>query len=321
MPGKGQTATRHKRLMEIGRESLSLARLAEAHFDALAILEEAGRTPDSNAIYGVWASEIKGQPLQIVGEGKGSCIVGAKIFCTGAGIIDRALITVGQPDPILIDVNLVAFPDKLDIDLLEWQVSAFQQTRTATVRFLKLQFEPEDLVDDPGWYLRRPGFWHGACGPASCWAGGALGLYDYAISQPRSDPHTLAHLGGLQASVWALQTYLTASGDEIDSDPLTVDARISGPLRSDIWWSRGAPKYFSDWGERTARIRLLWRGPFLNATRNYNCIFASAMQNATSSLLARKSEMATACDVGPFLSQKHEQSDCSCTHDDGTQPP
>ena len=84
--------------------------------------------------------------------------------------------------------------------------------------------------------------------------------------------------GGLQASVWALQTYLTASGDEIDSDPLTVDARISGPLWSDIWRSRGAPKYFSDWGERTARIRLLWRGPFLNATRNYNCIFASAMQ-------------------------------------------
>ena len=220
VPGRGQTATRHKRLMEIGRESLSLARLAEAHFDALAILEEAGRTPDSNAIYGVWASEIKGQPLQIVGEGEGSFIVGAKMFCTGAGIIDRALITVGQANPLLIDVNLAAFSEKLDIDLSDWLVGAFQQTRTATVRFLKLQFEPEDVVGDPGWYLRRPGFWHGACGPASCWAGGALGLYDYAISQVRSDPHTLAHLGGLKASVWALQTYLTASGDEIDSDPL-----------------------------------------------------------------------------------------------------
>jgi hypothetical protein len=42
LPGAGNTAERHSRLMQIGREDLSLAKLAEAHWDAVAILAEAG---------------------------------------------------------------------------------------------------------------------------------------------------------------------------------------------------------------------------------------------------------------------------------------
>lgn len=203
-----------------GHENLSLARLAEAHFDALAILAEADRTPDANVLYGVWASERKGEPLRIVSEAEGSHILGVKMFCTGAGIIDRALITVGQPDPILIDLDLAVFADKLKVDLSDWKVNAFRETRTATVRFLKLPFERENVIGDSGWYLRRPGFSHGACGSASCWAGGSVGLFDYAITQSRCDPHTLAHLGAIKASAWALQAYLTTAGHEIDADPL-----------------------------------------------------------------------------------------------------
>jgi hypothetical protein len=64
--------------------------------------------------------------------------------------------------------------------------------------------------------LNRLGFWHGACGPAACWAGGAVGLVDYASIQHRDDPHTMAHLGAMMASTWALHRYLEAAGDEID---------------------------------------------------------------------------------------------------------
>ena len=45
LPGKGNTAERHRRLFKIGREDLSLAKLAEGHWDALAILAENGREP------------------------------------------------------------------------------------------------------------------------------------------------------------------------------------------------------------------------------------------------------------------------------------
>lgn len=55
LPGSGQTPLRHARLMDLGRQNLPLARLAEAHFDAVAILAEAHRQPENGALYGVWA--------------------------------------------------------------------------------------------------------------------------------------------------------------------------------------------------------------------------------------------------------------------------
>jgi hypothetical protein len=39
------------------------------------------------------------------------------------------------------------------------------------------------------WYLTRPGFWHGALGPAACWAGGAIGLIDAVCTLNKRDPH------------------------------------------------------------------------------------------------------------------------------------
>ena len=60
-PGDGSTALRHAALLSIARTDVSLARLAEAHADAVAILTDAGRTPVQNALYGVWASESPDQ--------------------------------------------------------------------------------------------------------------------------------------------------------------------------------------------------------------------------------------------------------------------
>jgi hypothetical protein len=37
------------------------------------------------------------------------------------------------------------------------------------------------------------------------------------MSQSRHDPHTLAHLGAMHASVWALASYLDSAGREIDA--------------------------------------------------------------------------------------------------------
>jgi hypothetical protein len=47
-PGAGATPERHRRLFEVGRVDLSLARLAEAHWDAVAILGEDGRQAQPN---------------------------------------------------------------------------------------------------------------------------------------------------------------------------------------------------------------------------------------------------------------------------------
>lgn len=218
LPAHGATAQRHAFLFELGRRDLSLARLAEAHWDAIAILAEAGRDAQPGMVYGVWASEITGKSVTLVD----GVLHGTKAFCSGAGLIDRALVTVTQPRPQLIDLDLR--DPRLQFDGTAWQTQAFADTGTATVTFDGVEATPESFVGPEGFYLKRLGFWHGACGPACCWAGGAVGLVDWANHQTRNDPHTLAHLGAMNASAWALQAFLTATGDEIDRIPHDLEA-------------------------------------------------------------------------------------------------
>src|ERR1700748_2769147 len=64
-PGAGKTLERHLALFGVARADLALARLAEAHVDAMAILAEAGREAGSGELYGVWASDGPHSRLEI----------------------------------------------------------------------------------------------------------------------------------------------------------------------------------------------------------------------------------------------------------------
>ena len=224
LPASGHTWKRFDRLVEFGKEDLSLARLAEAHFDAVAILAEAGRGPRIGAIYGVWASEIPGNALTLTESKDGFLISGTKMFCSGAGVIDHALVTVAAPDPYLVDVDLRLDPEKLEIETGVWKASAFSLTNTTTIRFNRYPVSKSGVLCGRGWYLSRAGFWHGAIGPACCWVGGADALLAYARRQSRSDAHTLAHLGAMHALQWAMRSCLATAGREIDASPADVGA-------------------------------------------------------------------------------------------------
>jgi alkylation response protein AidB-like acyl-CoA dehydrogenase len=220
LPGGGRTAERHRRLFEVGREDLSLARLVEGHWDALAILAEARREAEIGAIYGVWAAEAADKLLQM----DGLSVSGKKPFCSGAGIVDRALVTVKEPEARLVDIDLRGRNETVSFDETGWNTSAFTETKTSTVTFHLVAVKETDLVGNTGYYLERPGFWHGACGPAACWAGGAAGLLDWAANQKRGDPHTLAHLGAMKAAIWSTQACLQTAGREIDATWNNIDA-------------------------------------------------------------------------------------------------
>ncbi|WP_446741976.1 hypothetical protein [Silvibacterium acidisoli] len=185
----------------------------------MAILAAAGRLSTDNAVYGVWASEIQGKGIELHRTREGLVVKGSKMFCSGASLIDKALVTATIPDHQLIVVDLRASAHTIAIDDRDWKVRAFQETKTATVRFKNTPISETDIIGTPGWYLKRPGFWHGACGPAACWAGGAEGLMDYALQPNRRDSHTLAHLGAMQAGVWAMKSFLESAGRQIDERP------------------------------------------------------------------------------------------------------
>ena len=216
-PGAGNTPERHRRIFAAGREDLSLAKLAEAHWDAVAILREAGREPAAGSRYAVWASEIPGFELQLMDGASGLTISGTKEFCSGAGLVDRALLTAGPRGACMVEVDLHAMRGSIDIDGSNWKVDAFRLTQTSAVTFH--DYPVDAVLGDENWYVERPGFWQGACGPAAAWAGGAAGLADYAMSTRRDDPHTRAHLGAMQANVWATECLLQVAGDAFDREP------------------------------------------------------------------------------------------------------
>jgi hypothetical protein len=224
LPASGRTAERLRLIAETAREDLSLAKLAEAHWDAVAILAEAGRAPDPDALYAVWASEIPGQALSLKSAGDGYELNGSKPFCSGIGIVDRALVTVGFPQHLLVEVNLRGDEERVSVNLETWKVDAFRATQTGAITFSDVRVSRDAPVGPVGWYLDRPGFWHGACGPAACWAGGVDGLLDFALAGKRDDPHTLAHLGAMQANVWGMYCLLKQAGEEIDAAPCDAKA-------------------------------------------------------------------------------------------------
>jgi alkylation response protein AidB-like acyl-CoA dehydrogenase len=154
---------------------------------------------------------------------------GEKMFCSGAALVDRALVTVTQPEHRLVEIDMRAAADTIFIDDSQWKTEAFRETKTATVRFLKTEISERDVIGDVAWYLERPGFWHGACGPAACWAGGAEGLMDYALMQTRNDPHTVAHLGAMRSSIWAMRSFLQSAGEEVDRNP---GDQLNGRIRA-----------------------------------------------------------------------------------------
>jgi alkylation response protein AidB-like acyl-CoA dehydrogenase len=220
LPGGGRTPARHRALAALGRTDLALARIAEGHTDALAILAEAGHAPRAGALYGVWASD---GPQSLTRAARRACadawhLEGVKQYCSGAPFVDAALVTAhGDEGLMLFDVDLKQ--PRVRRERSVWQTPALADTATAAVAFDQVAVRADDALGAPGWYLTRPGFWHGAIGPAACWAGGAFALVDAAVQLARRDPHSQAQVGALKAAAWGMHALLEQSGREIDGDP------------------------------------------------------------------------------------------------------
>ena len=222
-PGGGATPTRWRALFLAARhEDVSVARLVEAHVDAVSILHEAGTTPVADAVYGVWASVGPGGRDVAVDDGTGGSqptISGRKPFCSGAGVIDRALVDVHDGERRrMYDVDVSPAPSaQVSSGPTDWGTTSLAATSTGAVTFDRHPIDPERAVGGPGWYLARPGFWHGATGPAACWAGAAAGLVER--HSPGDDPHRLARHGALLSEVFVLESVLDSAGRRADARP------------------------------------------------------------------------------------------------------
>ena len=227
VPTPAEPIRRWRLLSSLGRTDLTLARLAEGHLDALAILAEAGQRPQTAAVYGVWASASGGTGLAAARGTDGWTLDGLLRFCSGAPILDRALVTARDSADglLLLDVDLhdegiTAVPGS-------WPAVGMDASASLDVRVAAVRLGEGDVVGGLGFYLERAGLPIGGLGVAAVWLGGAQGLLDSAIrhlSQRAPDEHQLAHLGAVAAALESAASTLLHIAESLrrsDVDPDT----------------------------------------------------------------------------------------------------
>jgi alkylation response protein AidB-like acyl-CoA dehydrogenase len=228
LPGGGRTRERWTLLADLAGDDLSLARLAEGHADALAILAELGAAaPPAGTRWGVWAAQPPGPGLTARRAGDGWRLDGTKQYCSGARSCTDALVTATAPDG---DRLFAVSTRDMRVVPGTWPATGMAGSDTLDVRFSGTAAEP---LGGPGSYTSRPGFAHGGVGVAACWYGGAraVGTVLRAAAAERDvGPHALAHLGAVDIALYTATTALDVAAAEIDEDP--EDHSDGGRLRA-----------------------------------------------------------------------------------------
>jgi alkylation response protein AidB-like acyl-CoA dehydrogenase len=271
-PGCGQTLRRWSALARLGRTDLALARLAEGHADALAILAEAKRMQAQDATYGVWAARTGGTGAALTSGEGGLRLTGTVRFCSGASVLDRALVAAEAPDRSstawLVEVDLAAPGVHNDPD--SWPALGMDASDSLDVHFDDVAVAEDMIVGIDGWYLSRRGFRLGSGGVAAVWLGGAMRGYDQCLAmlreRGRPDEHQLAHVGELASMLSATDALLANTAHAVDTVPdldlttsigLTKSAaeragraivdivpRITGP--GPLCWDRSIAQHLAD---------------------------------------------------------------------------
>ncbi|MEU0781376.1 acyl-CoA dehydrogenase family protein [Streptomyces sp. NPDC006173] len=229
LPGRS-TARRFAVLMALGRRDLSLARLAEGHLDAAAILHELGHPlPAAGQRWGVWAARPPGPGTHATRSERGWTLSGVKPYCSGAHACTHALVTADAEDGYRLFAVALDHPGVQPVEGT-WPAIGMAGSDSLEVSFTAVSARAVGAVEG---YLDRPGFQHGGIGVAACWLGGA-----HAVAAPlyergaagRLNAHAAAHLGAVDVLLHTADTMLRHAGEDIDDDPL--DVRNEAGVRS-----------------------------------------------------------------------------------------
>jgi alkylation response protein AidB-like acyl-CoA dehydrogenase len=228
LPGSGATRERWAAFADLAGEDLSLARLAEGHADAVAILAELrGPRPEPGSRWGVWAANPPGPNVKATRRDNTWELHGTKQYCSGARTCTDVLVTAAAGDGARL---FAVSTGPLEPNPASWPATGMAGSDTLDVGFPGVLAIP---VGPPDAYTNRPGFSHGGVGVAACWYGGARGVARALLSAASKrdvGPHALAHLGAVDLALRTAWAALSQAADEIDTDP--GDERGEGPLRA-----------------------------------------------------------------------------------------
>jgi alkylation response protein AidB-like acyl-CoA dehydrogenase len=228
-PGRGRHLLHL--LKRIGYGNLSVGRLYEGHANAIQLIQTYGSSEqikrysrdavEHRLIFGVWNTEM-GDGVKIHPAGHGRYrLEGAKTFASGAGSIQRPLVTGALPDGgwqmFIVPADLVV----TDVDPSWWKPIGMRSSATFKINFTGIELTQDDLIGEPGDYHSPPWFTGGAIGFAAVQLGGAQALLDetrwFLQKTGRiEDPFQRQRIGTAQIAAEAGNLWLERAGMMLD---------------------------------------------------------------------------------------------------------
>ncbi len=221
-------------LTTVGRGNLAVGRLYEGHVNAVQLIETFGTAEQIERVAGevrdgcrcaVWNTEgEKGVQIEPIGDGRVR-LRGAKTFASGAGHVERPLITGALPDGRWQMMLVPADRVSCAVDRDSWHPLGMRATASFTVDFTDVELQPEDLIGVPGDYYRAPWFGAGAVRFAAVQLGGAQALLDQARGELRArgrtaDPHQRLRFGAAAIAIESAALWLREVARLADRSPL-----------------------------------------------------------------------------------------------------
>jgi alkylation response protein AidB-like acyl-CoA dehydrogenase len=207
-------------LRSIGSGSLPLGRLFEGHVNALELvlrygnhqrIELVAEEARAGRLFGVWNTD-DANGLRLIHRHGRSWLEGRKILASGAGHIERPLVTATNED----GRRLMVLP-KLDpsrADLSRWTAQGMRASATGAVDFTGVEIKPLEIVGREGDYERQPWFSAGAWRFAAVHLGGMERLFDLLRRHLQEtnrgqDPHQAARMGGAAMAIETARLWIT----------------------------------------------------------------------------------------------------------------
>ena len=202
-------------LRSIGSGSLPLGRLFEGHVNALELVLRYGNHQQvelvaeearAGKLFGVWNTD-DANGLRLIHRHGRSWLEGRKILASGAGHIERPLVTATDENGRrLMVLPKLGAPDRADLS--GWTAQGMRASATGAVDFTGVEIEPIEIVGREGDYERQPWFSAGAWRFAAVHLGGMERLFDLLRRHLQEtnrgqDPHQAARLG---AAAMAIET-------------------------------------------------------------------------------------------------------------------
>jgi hypothetical protein len=224
-----------QQFVRVAEANLPLARLLEGHVNALALVDRLGGPDQGDRLLGVWGAE---GPVPLTVEG--DVLRGGKRFASGLGCVERAVVTVRDPDgdDAATQLALVDVTDPRRYRPGAWRMLGMRATASGEIDLTGLR---ATWLGRPGAYFEEPSFLGGVWRIAACQLGGTLGLLaaarDTLAAAGRLDaPAQRGRLGALAGRAMAAfglveRAAEVADGTEGREDPeravaLSIQARL-----------------------------------------------------------------------------------------------